>query len=69
MKLNFISIKLYILDRFTNFFYETCVFAKYVKHIAKGPATRALITGKIICTDNIRSIILTDYNGSKYGLF
>lgn len=68
MKLISMSTGLEMPDSITKFFCETCVFAKQVKHIAKGPATRALVPGEVIHTDLVGPITPTGYDGSKYGL-
>lgn len=56
-------------DSITKFFCKTCILAKQVKHIAKSPATRALIPGEVIYTDLVRLITPTGYDGFKYDLF
>lgn len=49
-------------------FCKTCILAKHVKHIPKGPATKAEISGRIIRTDLVRLAIPIGYDRSKYGL-
>lgn len=46
-------------------YYETCILAKQVKHISKGPATRAEILRKIIHTDLVGPVIPTWYDRLK----
>ena len=62
------STRLEMPNSITKFFWEICVFAKHVKHIAKSLATRALVPGKVIHIDLVRPITPTGYDRFKYGL-
>lgn len=59
MKLAFMSIGLEMFDNMPQFFRETFILAKQVKHISKRPATKALCLGNVIHTDLVGPITPT----------
>lgn len=68
MKLIIMLSGLEMPESINNFFCETCVLAKQVKHISKIPAIRAEIPREIIYTDLVCPITPTGHDKSKYGL-